>query len=99
MAIIVEEEKRKSNIGMIVGWVVILGIVGAAVYYVFFAAPELIEIPATGALSTIAPIAQVSLHPEDVINSAGFTALKPGIPNPTSTGPSAVGRTNPFIAP
>jgi len=99
MAIIVEEDKGKSNIGKIVGALAILGIIGASVYYIFFAAPELVIIAPTGALSTIAPIAQVSLHPEDVINSASFQALKPGIPAPSSTGPGTVGRSNPFILP
>jgi hypothetical protein len=99
MAIIVEEGEKNNNLLGIVGWLVFLGIAGAAIYYVFFAQPNLVTIPATGNLGTIAPITQVSLHPETVVQAPAFAALKSTITLPTPQGPVAVGRTNPFIAP
>jgi hypothetical protein len=99
MAIIVEENERKSNIFGIVGWLVFLIIVGAAVYYVFFAQPELVAIPASGNLGEIAPITQVALHPETVVQGAAFQALTSTIPLPSPSGPASVGRPDPFIAP
>ena len=99
MAIIVEEGEKRSNIFSIVGWLVFLGIAGAAVYYLFFAQPELVTIPSAGSLSTIAPITQLALHPETVIQSPAFQALTSTIPLPTPQGPAVVGRTDPFVAP
>ncbi len=99
MAIIVDEGEKKTNIFGIIGWLVFLCIAGAAVYYVFFAQPQLVVIPSTGSLSAIAPIAQVSLQPDAVIQNPAFQALTNTIPLPTPQGPVPVGRTNPFIAP
>ncbi len=99
MAIIVEEGEKKTNLLGVIGWLVFLGIAGAAIYYVFFAQPELVAIPSTGSLSTIAPITQLSLHPETVIQSPAFAVLKSTVTLPTPQGPAAVGRPNPFIAP
>ena len=99
MAIIVEEGEKKNNIFGIAGWLVFLVIAGAAVYYVFFAKPELVTISATGNLGEIAPITQVALHPETVVQGAAFQALTSTVPLPSPSGPFPVGRTDPFIAP
>jgi hypothetical protein len=99
MAIVVEEGEKKTNILGIMGWLVFLGIAAAAVYYVFFAQPELVTISSSGSLSTIAPITQVSLQPDAVMKDAAFQALKTTISLPTAQGPASVGRTNPFVAP
>ena len=97
MAIVVEEGK-KSGILRIVGWISIILILCAAVYYVFFAAPEVVVIPTPANFQYVAPLAQVTLHPEDVLNSPGFQALKPpSFALPTPKGPAAVGRTNPLL--
>ena len=100
MAIIIEEDKKKSNIVAILGWLAVIGVLGAGVYYLFFAAPEFVVITPPTNLQYIAPISQVSLSPDDVLKSASFQLLKPpSFPLPTPQGPTAVGRTNPFIAP
>lgn len=99
MAIIVEEGEKKSNLFGIIGWLVFLGVAAVAVYYVFFAQPELVTIPASGNLGTIAPIAQSSLHPQTVIQAPAFQALKSTITLPSPSGPVSVGRPDPFIAP
>ncbi len=99
MAIIVEEGEKKTNFISIIGWLVFLGIAGTAAYYVFFVQPQLVVIPSTGNLSTIAPITQMALHPDAVLQNAAFQALKSTITPPSPQGPTAVGRTNPFIAP
>lgn len=99
MAIIVEEGKKKTNILGVAAWLVFLVIIGAAVYYIFFAQPQLVAIPATGPLDAIAPIASSSLDAQSLTGSASFQALQSTVTLPTSTGPAAVGRPNPFIAP
>ena len=100
MAIIVDEGGKKSgNILGIVGWLIFLGIAAAAAYYVFFAQPSLVVIPSGGNLSTIAPITQLALHPEAVIQNPAFQALHSSVSAPTPQGPAPVGRTDPFVAP
>jgi hypothetical protein len=100
MAIVIEEEKSRVNLVNLGGWVVVLGVLGAAVYYLFFVAPEFVIVSPPADFQTITPIAQVSLHPEDVLNSASFQSLKsPSFALPDPHGPNAVGRGNPFIAP
>ena len=99
MAIIVEQSEKKSNLFGIVGWLIFLAIVGAAVYYMFFAQPQLVTIPASGTLGTIAPIAHISLQPAAVVQGPEFSALTSTIALPTPQGPAPVGRTDPFVAP
>jgi len=99
MAIIVEEEKSGVNLVRLIGWLGVLGVVAASIYYVFFAAPELVTIKPPENFANITPIATITLHPENVLNSQTFQALKsPPFPLPTGKGPAAVGRTNPFIS-
>ena len=100
MAIIVEEEKSRANIINILGWIAVIIIIAVAVYYLFFTAPELVIISPSSDIQKITDITQVSLHPEDVLNSPAFQALKaPTFAIPTAQGPAAVGRQNPFISP
>jgi hypothetical protein len=98
MAIVIEEEKSKSHLASLLGWLIILGIIVAAVYYVFFAAPELVIITPSGNLSAIAPIVQNNLQPSDVLQSPAFKLLKPP-PGSVQVSTSTGGRPNPFIAP
>ncbi len=98
MAIVIEEGQKKSNMLAIVGWLVFLGIAAGAVYYIFFAQPELVAIPASGNVSVIAPLTQNSLDPQAVIQSKAFQSLKSTVTLPTPQGPASVGgRSNPFI--
>lgn len=99
MAIIVEEEKKKTNIIGIVGWIVFIGLTLAVIYYIFFASPTLVVIPPNGVLSTIAPIANANLNPQSVVGSTEFQSLRSTVTVPTPESPSGVGRSNPFIAP
>jgi hypothetical protein len=100
MAIIVEEgEKNNGKILSAIGWLIFFGIVAAAAYYVFFAQPELVVLPSAGSLSTIAPITQLALHPDAVIQNPAFQVLNSNITLPTPQGPAPVGRTDPFVAP
>ncbi|HUC02151.1 MAG TPA: hypothetical protein VMA75_04615 [Candidatus Paceibacterota bacterium] len=99
MAIIVEESGKKGNLWGIFGWLVFFVVAAAAVYYIFFAQPQLVTIPSNGTIGTIAPITQLSLQPQTVVQGAAFEALKSTIPPPTPQGPAAVGRPNPFVSP
>lgn len=99
MAIVVEEGEKKNNLLGILGWIVFLGIIAAAVYYLFFAQPQLVVIPSTGTIGTIAPITQAAASPSAVMQSPAFQSLRSTITLPTPQGPAAVSRPDPFIAP
>jgi hypothetical protein len=101
MAIIVDEEKKPTHIFAILAWLGFLIVAGAAVYYIFFAVPQVVAPPAIGSLSAIAPIASSSINPQTVVSSPAFQAILQGttIPAPSSTGPVSVGRPNPFLSP
>ena len=102
MAIIVDEEKKPTHIFAILMWLSFLAIAIVAVYYIFFAAPQTEVLPISGGLSAIAPLAGDSVsQPQDIIKTAAFQAILQGttIQPPSSTGPAAVGRPNPFLSP
>lgn len=101
MAIIVEEEKggATGTAAVTLGWVVILGVIIAAAYYIFLATPPTIVVPPPANFQSIQPIAQLNFDPNMVLNNPNFQALKQYVAEPTSTGPSGVGRSNPFISP
>ena len=98
MAIVIEEGQKKSNLLAIVGWLVFLAVAGGAVYYIFFAQPQLVSIPASGNMSVIEPLTEGSVDPQSVIEGKAFQSLKSTVTLPTPQGPAAVGgRSNPFI--
>jgi len=99
MAIVIEEEKSKSNIMGILGLIVFFAVIAGAIYYVFFAAPESVVITPPANLSVITPLSKITLHPEDVTNSQLFQSLKQYVPSSAAPSSSAIGRANPFVAP
>lgn len=99
MAIVVEEEKKNSHVFGIVGWLVFLVALGASAYYVFFAPAPAVTLPLSGGLNSIAPLAQSPVQPQTVEANPVLTSLSTTIAAPTSSGPVAVKRTNPFLAP
>ncbi len=96
MAIVIEEEKNRIHPISIITWLVVLVIIGLAVYYIFFAQPQLIEIAAPSGFLNIDPLSKINLNPEDVVRGPGFQSLKSTITLPV---PGNTGRGNPFIAP
>jgi len=98
MAIIVEEEKKSgaSGILMIVTWLAIIGAIAGAVYYVFFAQPQLVgQIVAPAGFQNTQQLSKINLNPQDILQSPSFQALKQYI---TPLEPSTTGRPNPFLA-
>lgn len=98
MAIIIEEEKNRSNLTRLVGWLVIFVIIIVAIYYVFFAEPQLVIITPSDNISIITPIAQTSLSASDITGSPAFKALTPSVIPVVSTSTTG-GRANPFVSP
>ena len=99
MAIIVEEEKNRSNLASMLGWLVILAAIGAAVYYLFFVIPPPALIKPPAGFQNITPITSINFDPESILGSPSFQSLKAYIAEPASSSPAAVGRQDPFLAP
>ncbi|MDO8536845.1 MAG: hypothetical protein Q7R94_01205 [bacterium] len=95
MAIIIEEEGGKINIVRVITWIAILAIIVIAVYYVFFAQPQLVEIAVPPTFRNIETIAKgIGLKPDEIIGGPAFRSLQPYITLPV---PGNAGRPNPFL--
>jgi hypothetical protein len=94
MAIIIEEEKNKTGLVTIAAWIIILIIIASAIYYIFFAKPQLIEVSPPAGFENINPLSKINLNPSDVVNNAAFQSLKQYITLPV---PGNYGRSNPFV--
>jgi len=92
MAIIVEEQKRGISIVTVITWLVILAVLSAAAYYIFFARPELVEVTAPSSFQNINSLSQININPDDVVQSLN-QSFKQYITPPATT---TLGRSNPF---
>lgn len=95
MAIIVEE-KRSGMQGLVnaLVWVVILGVVIAGVYYIFFKNPELVEYSTVTSFQNVQQLSKIVIHPDEWNNNPQLQALKQYT---TTVAPQNVGRSNPFL--
>ncbi len=94
MAIFVEQEKKPVNWFNVIGIIVLVAVIFAGAYFVFFKKPQLIDVVIPGGLSDIKTLSQVRIDPSPVVQTLQkyFT---------TNYGSSvtvpAPGRTNPFV--
>ncbi len=98
MAIFVEQEKKKSNWFGLAIFIAIIAILGAAIYYLFFASVPGIEkvlLPRSSKLTSLEKIYNSKFKPEAVTNHPTFLLLKQYV-NPVETSGSS-GRANPFL--
>ncbi len=89
------QQKEKGRGALMLGGIaVILAILAATFYFLFFAAPPRIEVVLPRSLEAIAELSKISLDPSAVLGSEAFRSLKSynGLPSVGRTG-----RTNPFI--
>jgi len=94
MAIIIEEEKRKINWFAFGVVIIIIAVLSAAIYYLFFASTPFAEKVAPPQLQSISELSSIKLQPEAIVNNPYFQILKPYV-NPIQIGP--IGKTNPFL--
>lgn len=94
MAIVIRDEKQNRS-----GWFgfgilfVVLAIIGAATYYLFFVKPEIINTVAPVQLQSIDQLAHVNFDPADILGSTFFTTLTQPVPPPA---PPTPGNPTPF---
>ena len=94
MAILVEEEKKSANWVGILTTVVIIGMLFAGGYYVFFKDPGVIEgLTAPKDIQNITQLSKTNIDPNKIIQSAAFKTLR-DLADPLIL-PTA-GRSNPF---
>jgi zinc transporter ZupT len=96
MAIIIEEEKRKINwfaVALIFSLVIIIG---AAIYYLFFASIPLVEKVVPPRLQSLQELSSIKLQPETIISDSRFQILKQYV-NPIEIQTNSIGKTNPFL--
>ncbi len=90
MAIVVEQERARTSGGLmsLLIWIVILSILGVAVYYIFFRNPASVELVLPKNTSALSKI-----HFNDQLITRAATLQE----IPLSTAPAPQGRVNPFI--
>jgi hypothetical protein len=94
MAIIIEDDKRRPSIVPILIWLIVIGVVLAAAYYLFFNQPELIPLPTPANLENTDALANIQFDPQEIVPQ--IQALTTYVAEPSSTA-DIVGRTNPFL--
>lgn len=96
MAIVIEERKT-SNASALVNfflWLFVLGIIGAAAYYIFFAQPQLVEFAAPRGFEGAQQISQIQVSVDEVMQDPRFTSLKQYVTIPEG---GSFGKPNPFL--
>lgn len=78
----------------IVVWIVILAVIGFAVYYVFFKNPEIVATKTPTGFENTAQLSKIQLDPNQVLSSPEFQGLRPYVPPLV---PKSAGRANPFL--
>lgn len=93
MAIVIKEQKRKSNLFGIALIIMIGGGLFITVYYLFFTPVPLIDRFAPVGLESLKQISSIQIDPEGVIENPAFQVLKQ-YADPLNT--QTAGRSNPF---
>lgn len=94
MAIVIEEEKKSSVSWIsILVWVIVLGIIGLAAYYLFFYRPELIPITVPDNFKNTEELSRIDLN-LNILEDPVFKSLKAGV---SALNPQSSGRANPFL--
>lgn len=70
MAIVIEEEKREINWYALIMAAVIIAIIGATAYFLFFVKPELAEVVVPASLRELPEIVKIELNPADVFENS-----------------------------
>ena len=97
MAIIVEEEKKNSNVSGMAGLIGFFIIILVAVYYVFFAPATSVIVQTPNTLMSISPISQININTDNIMNNKLLESLKQYV-LPLQVA-STSGRSNPLLTP
>lgn len=95
MAIIVEEVKPPKNWGMIISVIILIGLLFAGVYFLFFKKPVLIEMVIPSPAKTTQQLSQMKFDILSLQNNELFKSLRQYSSLPTA---GELGRANPFLS-
>ena len=87
-----EETGKKGVFGVLVIAIIVI-LLGAATYYLFFAPTPLIEVVIPSRLETVSRISKDGLNAEAVFNSPVYRSLRQYVAEPVV---GEIGRPNPF---
>ncbi|MEK7138484.1 MAG: hypothetical protein AAB787_03180 [Patescibacteria group bacterium] len=95
MAIIVEEEKKNGGgfLGLLT-WVILIGVIGFAAYYIFFKKAEIVDVVIPANFENINQITAKRIEPKEIEENPIFKSL---VTDPTYPTAAKVGRVNPFL--
>lgn len=95
MAIVIEEQgKRPGGLVGILLWCAVTIAIGAALYYIFFKEPAIVEIVLPAGFERIEELSGITLDPEGVLTRPEFQALREHV---KAELPGETGRANPFL--
>lgn len=94
MAIVVEENRNKTGFLKFVAWLFTLGLIAAAIYYIFLKNPEIVGgLPKVG-LDSASDLSKIKLDIDEIANNPQFQVLKQHI---GAEFQAQTGRENPFL--
>lgn len=96
MAIEIEQQSSSVNWVTITSVAVIILVLFAGAYFLFFKSPELIDVVAPGDFESIKQISEIDLNAEDLLDSPKFRMLRQFS---IDASPPEPGRANPFQPP
>ena len=97
MAILIEEEKKKTNWGLMLGFLVVLILISTTVYYLFFVNPAEVQVFISPKLQALSSFKQLNFNPDQLLNNPLFTSLQSTIQLSAPSSTDFVGKSNPFV--
>lgn len=94
MAIIIEEEKDRSGLLVLLGWLLVIVVIVLIVYFVFFKNPEIIEVVGPGSFERTIEVSRINIEPNVVTSHPAFESRRSQVVTP---GEGVSGRSNPFL--
>lgn len=93
MAILIEKEKMKINWFALLGVIIVISILAATVYYMFFINPSSIDVVIPHRLKTLEQVEQIKFNPMEIIDNP---SLKKFSPKTMMITPQQTFNSNPF---
>lgn len=98
MAIVIENERRKTNWAFIIGVLVVVVSIIITIIYVFFVNPQQAEVIISPKLQSLSDFSQLQFNPEQMMSNPAFKNLQSFVQfNIPQSGSPALGKSNPFI--
>ncbi len=94
MAIVIEETKQRTSFVPIFTWIIIIGVIVAASYYIFFTEPASVDFVIPIEFQDTTELSTKKLDRASIDSDPIFGTLEPRITPPSE---ARTGRSNPFL--